>query len=343
MVFKHELRSYSIQPIIKVQKLRSINRVSEINTTKEMKRKITIFLLTIFVSLGLCIRMYAQAPPNLDPSWEIVTSKSDEFNDASLDNTKWDLSPLSCGHGETLVDSMAIMDNGYLRLRYQKSGSNLLVGQIRSLNSDYNYGYFEISAKTLDPGNYKNGIPCATGLWPCFWLYYTEPPAEVVGRCVTLQDEIDIVETLYKTCSDVNVMKGHVYYEIGSCQIASYYDLTYNHTQQLFLSEHKYAAEWLPDRVILYFDDEPVGTYFGSAVPQNPLFVVLSMQLSIQYATFDYTISSPQDFKVDYFRYYELDTDNCTQNIGIPNQTQFNNLKGVYNNIDIGLEMVRTI
>ena len=286
--------------------------------------------------------LYSQAPPADDQNWVLNSSKSDEFSNSVLDQTKWDNCAdlgIVWGYDSDIKGDNVILDAGYLRLRWSKEGSNMFVGQIRSKNSDYSYGYFEISAKMLDPGNYKNGIPCATGMTPCFWAYSIET---VLYPCC--HDEIDIVEKLYKTCEDVNIMGGGVWDKVpestdpnASCTAVKTFPMEYNYSQPLFEDEHIYGAEWLPDRVILYFDKQPVGIYYGSGIPQHSQYVVLSQATNNKYADFDETITSPQDFKINYFRYYTLIDDYCEYDASILNNTQLNNFVfGVRRNITFG-------
>ncbi|OFX33827.1 MAG: hypothetical protein A2W90_05225 [Bacteroidetes bacterium GWF2_42_66] len=290
------------------------------------------------------MKLNAQVPPHLDPNWELVSSKSDEFNSSGLNPALWDKAYSGCGwgwgFGSNLDSSNVIMENGYLKLRLNKSDSIISVGQIRSKNSDYNYGYFEISAKILDPGNYKNGIPCATGVWPSFWTYWVD-----YARYKCYHDEIDIVETLYDKCEDVHIMSGGVHDKIpesldtcaSGCQGVKVFSVEHKHSNPLFEAEHKYAAEWLRDRVILYFDDQPVGAYFGDGVPKHLQYVVLSMQVNNKWIDFDETIKMPQDMKVDYFRYYKLIDRYCEKDAHIKNNSQLNRFKfGTRRNIAIG-------
>ena len=268
-----------------------------------------VFLVAI-LTLGYFMKPNAQVPPNLDPNYELVTSKSDEFTSSSLDQTKWDNCAnigIGWGYGSYLSASNVILDAGYLRLRWSRTGSTMRVGQIRSKNSNYSYGYFEISAKILDPGNYKNGIPCATGLWPSFWTYYT-------GDLPCYHDEIDIVETLYKDCKEVNIMGSNIHDKepestdptASDCNGLSRYANRYNYNQPLFEDEHKYAAEWLSDRVILYFDDQPVGIYYGNGIPQHTQYVVLSMQTNTSWVDFDGRAGHPRQSRPQFDRLPEL-------------------------------------
>jgi beta-glucanase (GH16 family) len=220
------------------------------------------------------------------------------------------------------------------------SDSVISVGQIRSKKSNYDYGYFEISSKILDPGNYRNGIACATGVWPSFWTYWVD-----YSRHQRYHDEIDIVETLYNKCEDVRIMSGGVHDLIpegadtsgSKSRTVKVYSIDHRHIEPLFEEEHKYAAEWLRDRVIFYFDDQPVGAYRGDGLPKHMQYVVLSMQINNKWVLFDQTITSPQDMNVDYFRYYHLIDRYCEKDAKIKNNSQLKYFKfGLRRNITIG-------
>lgn len=308
-----------------------------------MKRKILIFLLAILTSSGLWIEARSQINPKDDPNFEKVDSKSDEFTGTSIQTAKWEVgTPYSWagwGYGSIKYSSNVIVSDGYLKLRWEYDTPYMRVGQIRSVNSDYTFGYFEVSAKMLDPGNDTNGIPCAKGLWPSFWLY-----AEESELWPCFHDEIDIVETLYNACGDVNIMSSGVWDmepestnpNASGCEAIKKFSNSYNHSQPLFNGEHRFAAEWLPNEVIFYFDDNPVATYEGNGVPQFAQYVVLSMQTNNNWVDFDETIDSPQDFKVNYFRYYKLIDDYCGQNALITSNSQLNGFNyGIRENIVI--------
>jgi beta-glucanase (GH16 family) len=322
-----------------------------------IKNRIKIFLLTVITFFVFVENSNAQVSPKDDPNWILDVAKSDEFNGSVLDANKWDMGDWEWGSA-FVSPSNVIMDNGYLRLRWKRPDTNpdttkkylkMSVGQIKSKNSNYGYGYFEISAKILDPGNYDStGVPCARGLWPCFWLYNA-------SRNPCYHDEIDIVEKLYHNCSEVNMINEGVVdfiIENDTCKDHRAYPTTttsYEHSEALFEAEHKYAAEWLSDKIIFYLDDKPFGIYKGAGIPQSSqrnLYVVLSMQYSN--SGFDKTPNSPdiEDFnnladpqymKVDYFRYYKLNKTYCGTDATILNNTQLNNfIFGVRRKITIG-------
>lgn len=308
-----------------------------------MIRDVIIFL-TVFASSGPWAKLYAQVSPHHDPNWELVRSKSDEFNDPYLNRALWDKAYRGCGwgwgFGSHLDSANIIQKDGYLRLRMRLSDSVISVGQIRSKKSDFDYGYFEISSKILDPGNTKNGVACATGVWPSFWTYRVG-----YSRHQRYHDEIDIVETLYDKCEDVRIMSGGVHDlisegadpAVNKSRTVKVYSMDHRHLDPLFEDEHKYAAEWLRDRIIFYFDDQPVGAYRAEGLPTHMQYVVLSMQINNKWVHFDQTIRSPQDMKVDYFRYYQLNNRYCEKDANIKNNSQLKYFKfGLRRNITIG-------
>lgn len=297
-------------------------------------KRISIFVVVQVLSL---FSVLSQISPAIDQNWVLLSNQSDEFPGSSINNLKWDAGSaqmgIGWGMGSVYPLSHVIVNSGLLRLRWSYGVPFSSVGQIRSKNANFGYGYFEVFAKMLEPGNFSNGIPCANGLWPSFWTYF-----ENLNDCI--HDEIDVVETLYKSCSDVNIMGMGIwdYQNEGTppCQGVKRYENNFNHFSPLFSGFNKYGAEWLSDRVIFYLNDFPVGEYRGVGIPQVLQYVVLSMQTHTGYGDLS-NVSSPQDFVIDYFRYYKLKYEHCNDNIHLLDATDIQNFQfGVYKNITLG-------
>ncbi len=122
---------------------------------------------------------------------------------------------------------------------------------------------------------------------------------------------------------------------VTACSVASRDGCQYLNSTPLFENEHKYALEWLPNRVVYYFDDIPIHEYEGIGIPQHTMIVVMAMQMSSGYV--DTNIPIPQEYQVNYFRYYKLIDDYCGTDANIQNYTQLNRFVfGVRRNITIG-------
>jgi len=104
-------------------------------------------------------------------------------------------------------------------------------------------------------------------------------------------------------------------------------------SQPLFTGFHKYAAEHLKDRLIFYFDDQPFAELWGidSLESQSgPQFVIMDAQIGPSYVSpRNFEIPWPLEMKVNYFRYYKLNSVECNNDYQISSQiglTTFNYL-----------------
>ncbi len=293
---------------------------------------------------GCSVSLYSQIHPSGDPNWTLNSNMSDEFNSTVLDNTKWDaLNPgagigYNWGSGQFFRPQNVSVDGNNLQLKvenisptYQKKWS----GGIQSKNSNYSYGYFEIRAKL--PGFYDNGQPTGEGFWPAFWTYYIEDDA---NGCRTVHDEIDILEPNGSQYSDAKSNVAGWHDEDPDCNIDHVKisgNVWYTHNQPLFEDYHKYAVEWLPDRIIFYFDDQPFYiSYDHPKMDMQPQFVVIDQQIDGNTPLRPNT-PLPAFMTVDYFRYYQLNDNFCGANASILNNSQLNSyVYGIRNNIYIG-------
>lgn len=301
-----------------------------------MKRKIKIYLVVTLMLFGFMMNLNAQSPPDLDDNWELLPTMSDNFSGSVINVGLWNKIPAlngntgqGCGWGAggIHVSNHVSVNNGYLKLKVSKAYNNYYYdGQIQTKNSNYTYGYFEISAKLLYPGSFNtNNTPCANGLWPSFWLYWID-----WGQFPCYHDEVDIVEKLYKECEDTKSMGGGMWDRYNestdpnatNCSQVKRVAFNTTNSTALFEQEHKYGLEWFENKLIWYLDDEIVYSYTGEGIPTHSMFVVLSMQVHNNYV--DANTLFPQEFKVNYFNYYQLKQD-CKSDSYITSNFDFSN------------------
>ena len=222
------------------------------------------------------------------------------------------------------------------------------MGQIESKYPDYDHGYFEITAKLVDPGYYENGQPNLSGIWPSFWMYYL-----TCATCACYHDEMDVLDNLYgdniyvingppvSPSEDTKYANGGTVGRIPTNPDPNFHDCVdlvdpYYHKNDnpLFESEHTYGIEWLSNKALIYFDGNLVGTSV-EALPLHTLYVLMGMQFVKGY--FNYNIPLPQEYQIDYFRYYQLITNYCQTDAFITSNVELNNfVYGVRRNITIG-------
>lgn len=292
--------------------------------------------------LGICsFGVNAQSPPSVDQNWDLIPSLSDEFT--SFDFTKW----LKLSGSNTYSDpnlahyvdaAHAYVSGNELVIKTEKIDNNkLYTGLIEAPSNatsySFGYGFYEIRAKL--PGYYdSNGNPTGRGLFPQFWTWYIDIPTP---GCKTIHDEIDITETSGSQYADGKTMYYGIWDELPGCnnQTKSLNGYITNPTP-LFDNYHKYSLEWLPERVIIYFDDKIIAErYNDNTVPNHNM-----NRVTIGTGT---DVNNPPNpdtpwplyTYVDYFRYYRLDYD-CGNDITISNQTAFNSFPfSVKKNINI--------
>lgn len=296
---------------------------------------------------SLCIYVFAttinaQVTPLHDNNWVIDRAKSDEFNNTIIDSSKWDvLDPsngigYNWGGGQFFRPDNALIDGTCLQLKVEAipHSNKYYSGGIQSHHHDYSYGFFEIRAKL--PGYYRGEKPCGKGFWPAFWTYYIEEN----DTCRVIHDEIDILEPSGSQYASAKSNVAGWHDEDTTCikkHIKISGDIWYTNTEPLFLDFHKYAVEWLPDRIIFYFDEHPFYiSYNHPKMIMNSQFVVIDQQIDGNTSLYPDT-PLPQFMTIDYFRYYRLNVSHCGETASIQNNHQLNNFtQGVRKNIIIG-------
>lgn len=285
--------------------------------------------------------MLCQLSPNADPNWILNTQLSDEFN--SLDLTKWNvIEPGECcnwGGQSRFIAENVYINNGELVLEADPPNNNATppynyttccgTGGINSLGFDYHYGYLEIMAKL--PGNFHQNLPNGQKFWPAFWGYFVENDLPIY-----IHDEIDILEPSGIQYQDgsTNVCGWHD--EIGDGTNAFYKvgEMFYTAETPLFSGYHKYAVEWLPDRIIFYFDDIPYAMYFGHpSLIMEPLRMVIDLQIDSNVMDFNPSITWPQSMRVQYFRFYQLNMQ-CF-NTTVQTFNEFTSINGVQASVNV--------
>jgi beta-glucanase (GH16 family) len=307
-------------------------------------------ILFIFMLMLGMQKINAQIPVNDSASWVKQTSKCEEFN-APVDSvTKWYKGwPYLDYHGsaDIVKSSNLIYSSGDTTIRIQADtlipsttrpnengnssaplhlvdivyqGGAMQTRPVSGIDQ-YKFGYLEISAK------YPTGV---YALWPAFWMWS--------ASCDSLYyNEIDIAENYPGVSAEGTGMGTNIWINPDTCEPAHSNGQDVWGLPLLSNAFHKFAVQWGPDRVIWYFDDAPVRSFYdsdGDSIPQHAMAVILNFAVSQYYAflpatwnTFPHAdslpVDYPQRFEIDYMRYYKLGTE-CTLNTTICTPNNYN-------------------
>jgi beta-glucanase (GH16 family) len=158
--------------------------------------------------------------------------------------------------------------------------------------ASWTYGRIEVRAK----------LPRGSGMWPAIWTLGDDFRTVGWPRC----GEIDIMELVGK---EPGIIHGTIHYFTNGHHATQGAPLPVSGTDTGF---HVYAAEWTPDRIDLFVDNQK---YFGFAVNQaddngqnpfhKPHYLILNLALGGSWGgPIDDSIF-PQRMTVDYVRVYQ--------------------------------------
>jgi hypothetical protein len=312
------------------------------------KHLIKFGVLAIIMYFMLIPNSKAQSPL-YDLNWHFETSKSDSFNSATFNTSKWQKLDCYTGVGYNWGGSSAWdaalakqTGNGYLELQsdtitspsyyycFSGNGHKWNIGKktagIWSKYSNYSYGYAEINTKL--PGFSVSGVGHARKLWPAFWF------ANDTAAC--LHDEIDIMDECCSIYADGKTIGSGSGHDVSCVQTNPAPWKSFTNPTPFCDSYHKIAAEWNTDRMIFYIDDVPWYSTYYSYVPMVPMQLVIDFQLfggydSLQvppHGTEEYfehsDTSNIHSWKIDHFFYWTLNKD-CSTSLTILNNTDLSN------------------
>jgi len=145
------------------------------------------FIVTMCPAFSFALFLAASAVAQPLDGWKLLWS--DEFNDTSLDGSKWQLELNEGDHGMSAYTNRPqnlYVADGCLVLQAQKenySGKSYTSTQVSSRNKGHwKYGRFDIRAK----------LPYGKGMWPAIWMMPNNPAYGGWPR----SGEIDIMENL---------------------------------------------------------------------------------------------------------------------------------------------------
>ena len=266
--------------------------------------------LVVTFLFSSAIVLTAQTPPSSIPKAQWTLVWSDEFNGPQLDTSKWvyDIGGGKWGNQELeyytdQAQNISIKDGNLAIVARQekhtdtnKTTWNYTSGRIKTLGKfTQTYGRFEARIK----------IPFGQGIWPAFWMLGEDIDKAGWPNC----GEIDIMENIGKEPSTVHgTIHGPGY--SGGEGITAAYSLQDN--RRFADSFHIFAAEWEPDVIRFYVDDDLYATRKPDDLPpakkwvfDHPFFLLLNLAVGGAWpGNPDSTTVFPQAMLVDYVRVY---------------------------------------
>jgi len=228
---------------------------------------------------------------------------ADEFNGSELNLNSWnyelgDGCPNLCGWGnnerQIYTKENHRLEDGKLIITARKEGDKYTSTRITTQGKhEFQYGRMEARAK----------LPRGTGLWPAFWM---------LGSNITevgwpQSGEIDILEYVGRAPGEIftTLHTKAAHGDNGTSKTTAIPNI-----EEGF---HTYAADWTPDAITFYFDDQEVFKFAPedkteAVWPFNqPFYFIINMAIGGNFGGpgVDDSIF-PQEFVVDYVRVYKL-------------------------------------
>ncbi|MGO4496333.1 family 16 glycosylhydrolase, partial [Paenibacillus sp. 2RAB27] len=282
---------------------------------------ITFLVIVLFASVASLSPIYAAEgsvgeggtplDTTSDSRWTLVWN--DEFNNSTLDASKWNYTTGGGGYGNHELQNYTNrpenvrVENGDLIIEARKEsyqGSQYTSGKLETKSKgDWKYGRYEIRAK----------LPEGKGMWPAIWMM---PTNQNVYGGWPVGGEIDIMEFLGH---DPGTVYGTIHYGNPWTHTGGNYILPNN--QKFSDDFHTFSLEWSPGEFKWYVDgilyltkndwfskDNSKPSDYPFPAPFDQLFY-LQLNLAVggdwpgnPDATTDWT--KPKQMLVDYVRVY---------------------------------------
>jgi beta-glucanase (GH16 family) len=267
-------------------------------------------VLCLVCLLTACTHRMRPSSVSSRPGWTLTWS--DEFNGSGgpPDPTKWKIETGGNGWGNQELEYYTArpqnlhVHNGNLELIAIKESytgpkgvtSNYTSARLNTYGKfTQAYGRFEARIK----------IPYGQGIWPAFWMLGDDSETAGWPGC----GEIDIMENIGREPAIAHgTIHGPGY--SGGKGIGASYSLASGRFADDY---HVFAAEWEPNQIRFYLDDQLYATRTPADLPpgtkwvyDHPFYVILDLAVGGDWpGNPDGTTTFPQTMLVDYVRVYE--------------------------------------
>lgn len=229
---------------------------------------------------------------------------SDEFNGDALDLTSWNFElgdgcPNLCGWGnnerQVYTKENHRLEDGKLIITAKKEGDLYTSTRITTQGKhEFQYGRMEARAK----------VAVGQGIWPAFWMLGSDIKEVGWPAC----GEIDILEYVGReedmVYTTLHVPAGHG--DSAFSKKTKFEDIEEGY--------HVYAAEWSPEQIEFFVDDQSVFVYNPEDKTKavwpfdQPFYFIINLAIGGNFGGPDVDDSIfPQEYAIDYLRVYQLE------------------------------------
>jgi beta-glucanase (GH16 family) len=241
---------------------------------------------------------------------------SDEFNDASIDLSKWEF---EIGNGATVGNqgwgnheleyytdrtNNAYLTNGMLHIHAQIEPTNSSEGTFRYTSARMKtQDHF---TKTYGRIEWRAKLPAGTGMWPAIWMLGADFPSVGWPAC----GEVDVVEN---NGANPTYVQGTLHSPSGGP--TGFYDFISDSTTNF----HVYDLDWTTNTIIWSVDGVGYETNAISSPFNAPFFFILNLAVGGDYlgdpGTGSIDPSLPNEMVIDYMRVYDFVTPPIVTNV----------------------------
>lgn len=233
---------------------------------------------------------------------------SDEFDGTTLDLSKWDI---QLGYAPNQEKEYYTDSSNNIRV---ENGNLIITAKKEQIVTDRNYSSGRIYSKSKGFIKYgkveaRISVPSGVGTWPAFWMM---PQSSVYGSWPK-SGEIDIMEHIG---SDPRMTSHAVHTALKNGSLGNNW-FTKVYKDSMENKFHIYSILWEPDDILFFIDNVKTATLYRNFTDTSTgwpfdqeFYVILNLAIGgTMGGTIDDTIfNNPVQMKVDYVRFYQLDT-----------------------------------